>query len=422
MSRSTQDIINLTRIGMRDGGSQTACSFLQQLSEQASPKDYIVVAFNNSDAGRLSAALGFDNIMIHRNVRERARFDMCCRRFFGKGQLCFTFHGVPWCRAKDYLLNVSGVADSNLYYPEIPFWKHLSVRGQALKYLKDRGRMLGYSRADYWIFETEVLARRAIDLAGYPQNRVATVKMSTSTFVSPEKVTSEVRDHFKQRIGDGFSLLFMAGANPNKRIIHAGNAVADMRTRRITTTPVKIVTTLDPRSDYYRMIQQEFSRLQVEDAWVNLGQVAFDQIPSLIDACDVICLFSVLESFSSNFTEAWAMRKPLLVSDLDWARSACGKAAMYVSPENASELADAIVLLMRPSVQARLLKEYTSHFNTYPTAQERCRQYLDCIETARRLGNISRKDSSRIKRFTCGRIKNAHSISSHPVSRGGIGI
>ena len=273
MGRSSQDIINLTRIGTKDGGSQTACSFLQELSEQGNLEDYCVVAFKDTDAGGLAKKLGFDNMLIGRNIRERVYLDLFCRKFFRKGQLCFTFHGVPWYRSRDYLINISGTADSNLYYPEIPFWRYCSIPQQAMMYVKDRGRMYGYSMADYWVFETDTLAQRAIDLAGYPKERVAIVKMSTSTFVSPDKAVKAVKDEFKRQIGDGFSLLFMAGANPNKRIANVVPAIAEIRAKRKTNIPVRVVTTLDPDSVYYRVLQREFQRFGVTDAWVNLGQV-----------------------------------------------------------------------------------------------------------------------------------------------------
>lgn len=399
MNDPKKDIINLTRIGTNGGGSQTACSFLHELSEQRNPGDYCVVAFNNTPASKVAQERGFCPVLVERNLRERAYWDLACRKVFARGQLCFTFHGVPWLASKGYLVNVSGAADSNLYYPDVRFWKHCSISVQAVKYLKDRGRMFGYSRADYWIFETHTLAGRAVALGGYPEERVAVVKMSASAFVSRARIDPTVRDRFKEQIGSGFACLFMAGANPNKRIGSIAPAIAAIGSRRLTNGPVKAVTTLDPRSGYYHTLQQEFRRCGVDGAWVNLGPVAHDQISSLVDACDVVCLFSVLESFSSNFTEAWAMRKPLLVTDADWAKSACGNAAMYVSPTDSLQVADAIVRLMSPAVQAELLQHYDSHFRTYPTAQQRCKQYLECMEKARLLGSMRSEDRKTVRRF-----------------------
>jgi len=393
-----QIIINLTRIGFNDGGSQNACSFIQELSEQGDLSDYCVVAFKNSNTGRLAEKLGFHNILINRNILERISWDFFCRKYFEKGQVCFTFFGSPWFSSQGYLINISGVADSNLYYPEISFWKHCNIPERVKKYIKDRGRMNGYSWADYWVFETDILAQRAIDLANYPENRVGVVKMAASTFVTPERIKRAISEKFRKQMGDCFSLLFLAGANPNKRIINIAPVIAKIKSEKLIYTPIKVVTTLDSASNYCSKIRREFRRLGIESNWINLGPVSYEKIPSLIDACDVVCLFSVLESFSNNCIEAWSMKKPLLITDADWARSACGKAAVYVSPTNVSQVADAVIQLTQPSVQTELLKHYDEHFSTYPTTQEKCKQYLNCIKTAKNLGCVSRENHKAIKK------------------------
>jgi hypothetical protein len=337
MTVSNQIIINLTRIGLTDGGAQNACSLIQELSKNDMSK-YCVVAFKNTNVGRLVEKLGFNSILIQRDIRERVLLDLFCRKYFKKGQVCFTFFGSPWFSSQGYLINISGVADSNLYYPEIDFWKYCSKFQKIKRYIKDRGRMWGYSWADYWIFETDILAKRAIDLTFYPENRIGIVKMAASTFVTFDKVNENTKEKFKKQIGNCFSLLFLAGANPNKRIINIAPAIAKIKNEKLINRPVKVITTLDPASSYYSQIRTKFAELGISDNWVNLGPVPFNEVPSLIDACDVICLFSVLESFSNNCTEAWAMKKPLLVADTDWAHSSCGKAAMYIVPEDSSQI------------------------------------------------------------------------------------
>lgn len=401
MRVSSQVIINLTRVGTNDGGSQAACSFLQELAILGDTKNYKVIAFRETSAGILAKKLGYDCILIGRNIYERICLDFFCRKYFQKGQLCFTFFGVPWLRSKNYLVNVSGAADSNLYYPNLPFWKYYSYVIQLKKFLKDRARMFGYSRADHWVFETDALAKRAIDLAGYPESCVSVVKMSASTFVSPAKVDQRLKEEYNNRIGDGFSLLFLCGSNPNKRIIYVGPAIANVKANRMTESPVKVVTTLEPNTVYFRKIEKEFKDMGISDTWVNLGPIPFDHVSSLIDSCNVMCLFSVLESFSSNFTEAWMMKKPLLVSDVDWARSACGEAAIYVEPTNTAQISEAIVRLMQSSFQSELLSRYDSQLEKYPTAQERCSQYLEVLEKARIYGSIPMKKRKGIVKYEC---------------------
>lgn len=390
-----RDIINLTRLGSDDGGAQTAASFLQRLAERRDPKNYCVVSVAGTRVGDLCAELGFGGFQIGDRIQDKARLDLSCRRFFERGQLCFTFHGVPWLRSQGYLTNLCGAADSNLYYPEIDFWRHAKTTARVRKALKDRARMYGYSRSDYWVFETETLADRAVALANYPADRVAVVKMSASAFVSPEKVEAATRERFRRQIGDGMALLFMAGPNPNKRIHCVVPALARRHRESPKAGAIKVVTTLPTASAYYHELERAFRAAGLRDHWVNLGPVAYHDIPSRIDSCDVVCLFSVLESFSSNITEAWAMQKPLLASNVDWARAACGDAALYVAPDDPASVSDALAALADPETSKRLLDRSASQFQRYPSPEDRCEQFLECMETARHLGPLTKRTAVR---------------------------
>jgi len=87
-----------------------------------------------------------------------------------------------------------------------------------------------------------------------------------------------------------------------------------------------------------------------------------------------------LESFSNNFIEAWKMRVPLVVTDSDWARDACGEAAAYVDPEK-SRLAISSVeaVLFDPNVREDLVSAGDQMLASYPTANEKSVAYLDLL-------------------------------------------
>jgi glycosyltransferase involved in cell wall biosynthesis len=89
-----------------------------------------------------------------------------------------------------------------------------------------------------------------------------------------------------------------------------------------------------------------------------------------------------LESFSNTVAEAWTMGKPLLVSDLDWAREACGDGAHYFRYDDATDAAAAIVRLREDAAwRTRFIDAGKKMMATYPSSEERFLQYLRVIES-----------------------------------------
>lgn len=56
---------------------------------------------------------------------------------------------------------------------------------------------------------------------------------------------------------------------------------------------------------------------------------------------------SLTESFGLPLAEAMAAGLPIVTSDRAWAREVCGSAAVYVDPDAAPSLADAVNSLLR---------------------------------------------------------------------------
>jgi glycosyltransferase involved in cell wall biosynthesis len=91
-----------------------------------------------------------------------------------------------------------------------------------------------------------------------------------------------------------------------------------------------------------------------------------------------VFLPTLLECFSASYAEAMAMEKPILTSDLGFARSICGKAAIYGHPTDANGYAVKINRLMRdPSLQKEVTEAGREQLNKFLTAEERAAVYLE---------------------------------------------
>ena len=106
-----------------------------------------------------------------------------------------------------------------------------------------------------------------------------------------------------------------------------------------------------------------------------------EEDPSLYKECDAMFLPSLLECFSASYPEAMAMEKPIVTTDQGFARSICGDAALYYSPVDPVDAANKISRLIRePKLQKQLIENGKIRLKTFPTPEERAKEYLRICE------------------------------------------
>lgn len=379
------------------GGLQNALSFVETLGLDRSRKEHCLAIVRKGSAIEMACRQQeVEAVSVEQTRLGRLLFECGCRTRFTRGQACFTLFGPPMLTSGGYLLNINGCAYSNLFYPEIQFWSHYSCFSRMRREAIDWCRRHQTAQADYWIFETEALRRRALSLCGFPPERVGVVRMTPSALVAPEKVVDDIARRFDATLPQGFRLLFLNGANRNKRL-HALPSIA-AQLRRLGVVQFCFVCTLPPEDRYTTEISREFVRLELSRHFVNLGPVPPQQAASLVHTVNAICTFSVLESFSNNFVEAWKMERPLVVTDADWAQDSCGNAALYLNPADAASAAEKIrQLIESPHLRQRLIEQGRMQLGCYPNVQEKLDQYFGHIESALRLGPCPVAERARIR-------------------------
>jgi len=370
------------------GGLQNALSFLETLRELPGRRSkFAAVVLEGSSVQKLCKEIEIEHFPVANTGWARFKFEQNVMSFLGTERVCFTFFGPPMIGTCKKWVNVVGCAYSNLFYPEIPFWGYLPFVYRLKAELIDMIRRRGVSRADFWIFETDVLRERAIRICHFPENRVGVVPMTASSLVSPDRVQPVLCANFGSQINAGFRILYLAGPNPNKRI-HVLPLIAKELLRAGRRDFVFVISL--PQDHWYtRRVMNSFMEQGVGKYVKNIGPIGSHAVASVIASCDAMCTFSVLESFSNNFAEAWRMSKPLVVTEADWSRSSCGKAALYVDPEQVEQTSRALQQLMDDRMlRETLVKEGLKQLDLSPTSGEKTRLYLSYIDNAIRLGSL----------------------------------
>ena len=80
---------------------------------------------------------------------------------------------------------------------------------------------------------------------------------------------------------------------------------------------------------------------------------------------------SLLESYGLPFIEAMAIEKPILTSDLDFARSMCGDAAYYFDPfDSESILSEMVNFSENEEIKKEKITIGSKKFKKYPNWEE----------------------------------------------------
>lgn len=137
---------------------------------------------------------------------------------------------------------------------------------------------------------------------------------------------------------DGFTFLTVSANYPHKNLSIAVDAI-EILSKIAPNIKVRFVFTIE--KEQYR----EFPKKYIEN-FLFLGKVNIEDVPNLYKQADGVFLPSLLECFSANYVEAMKMRVPILTTDLDFARSLCGDAALYFESINPSSLANNIIRLV----------------------------------------------------------------------------
>ena len=113
---------------------------------------------------------------------------------------------------------------------------------------------------------------------------------------------------------------------------------------------------------------------------MNIGPQPVTSGPALYKSCDALFLPTVLETFTATYPEAMCMQKPIITSDLDFARDICRDAAFYFDPTNSKEAAEAIISVADDkNLSNKLVEAGRRRLDDFGTPRIRFDMYMDIL-------------------------------------------
>jgi glycosyltransferase involved in cell wall biosynthesis len=369
------------------GGVQVALDFLNNIKNHGNNHEWHVICrkempFIKLCEGNIKLAATVSDNLLSRIKYEWITHVSVANKIQPK--VALTLFG-PHMRVNS-AVNIGGCAYSNLFYPEINFWKDVPIQKRWIKRLIDHFRKSRLAKNDISVFETEELASRAKQIMQSGKKTIC-IKPSCSNLVTIGSYHTPTREQCKS-IPAGFKITLISGYHPNKNIEFLGRVAIELK--KMNALDICFVLTLPTTNPNVSRFLSSICAQGLSKYFHNLGPIPQAGCAEVYRACNAAVLPSNLESFSNMIAESWAMNRPLFISEQSWATSICHDAALYYKHLDAKDLAEKILSLKNGETDYQLyIEKGMNQLAKYPDSRERFEQYLELIETAATNGNGS---------------------------------
>ena len=359
---------------LKGGGVQVAKSFLEECRNFPENEYHVVLGdmLNQLiERGQFPGNFSFYPIGYRPATRV---FSFKSRdQFFRKLELkvqpdvVFTTSGPSYWRPN--APHLTGYNLPHYIYRDSPYFERISTYRRLKWDLK--GKIIRYffkNDSDAYVVQTDDVNERL--RRWLSAERVYTVTNTCSAAYS-DSVPAEKK--LPDKMSDEFRFLTLSAwyAHKNLDIIPE---IAERLPEEIRKK-VTFVLTL-PEADF----RDHFGR-GYDSSIVNVGPVPPDEGPSLYQECDGLFLPTLLECFSASYAEAMAMERPVVTSDLGFARSICKDAALYFKPADPGAAASKIQTLIEDSeLRKKLVTAGKQQLKMFDTPKERAEKYLTICE------------------------------------------
>lgn len=267
---------------------------------------------------------------------------------------------------------VSGSADSNLFFPEINFWEHYSGISLIKKSIIDKYRIWALKKATAVVFENESMLNKSKELFNLK-----------NTFYSKPSINLDFREDFLELPSislDSKVGLFLCGWQKNKNYMLIPKLLHEFRNKGFK---FQIVITA-PKSDKESLndFMHEIKSLGVEDMVILLGSVKQTQLKALYKKIDYVFLLSKLESFSNNIIESWFFEKILVISNEEWSNAICNDGALFVNRNKPLDIVNKILELENDIEKKSVIVEKANQIlKSYPSIKEKVDLELNYLKS-----------------------------------------
>jgi len=356
------------------GGMQVALSFINELKEIKTDNEYHIFLSSaiqkQINQETFSEQFYFYNIQKSpAPLKNRKEIINMLNKLEEKIQpdIVFSVFGPTFWRPQS--LHIMGFALPWLINPDSAAFGELKF----LQRIKKRLEILYKAyfvkhNADYYITETEDTKLRFHKYHNIKKEKIYVVGNTYNSYFD-----NPILDNINlmQKEKNEFRLITISHNYPHKNLKIIREVIPYLKKQDIK---YKFVLTIS-KEEYKKLF------LGFEEYVTTLEALPVHLCPSAYAQTDALFLPTLLECFTASYPEAMKMEKPILTSNLSFAKDICKDSALYFDPLNPKDIAAKIIALSKnQEVQQKLVQKGKERLKTFETARTRAENYLNICD------------------------------------------
>lgn len=371
MSFNKVILLNLSNLS-KGGGIQVGLSMISSLKKRLDI-DFVLVGSSQimSKIGYIESSNFIYQLELNIrgfNLFSQLRGLIILRRLEAKynpiGVL--TLFGPTFFRPK--CTHVVGFAQGHLIYSDSPYWDLASRKTKLIFSIKKvLFKILFNYSSDIIHIESESAAFRLKKYLGSAKISLLVANNFPHEMFDDYQYRRALGDFNKECV-----LVTIVSAYYAHKNLEIVNQIVNILKDRKGSTKIRFRLTIDDNLFHRYFVSSEFIE--------NVGFKSGLDLVNLYRESTILLMPSLLEIFPGNFLEAMMLRVPIVTTDLDFAHSVCGDAALYYSPRDPlSALAQIVKMVSSKEFYENMQLKGSLRVSEFNTSQERFDAIINSI-------------------------------------------
>jgi len=239
--------------------------------------------------------------------------------------------------------------------------------------LRKKIQIFFYRKSDFLWCETQNAIEYFCKISGYPISKTKVIPNSVPQIFDAINIKASDYFHNTER---RFKFLYVAAPYKHKNhdlILDIIDKLGDKYEFHLTLPENHIY-----KNYFFNIFKSKNTQTKI----VNHGYVKVNELPKLYEICDAIFMPSIAEVFSASYLEAMLCKRPVLASDLPFAKEVLADAALYFNPESIDSVIHKIKeISCNKEIYDNLVKKGQNRLLEYLTPKEKYNETINYLKS-----------------------------------------